>query len=671
MAAFAATWATGGDRQEHRTGASTTMPRQSMSHEEHEAHNAQTNRDPAAATSTGSMMHNLVRTISGRNQQVPTIKSDLHPTSETSSNDASGTTAAPSPELLDASEVDGRDPMMYLSEEERTARNDKKVHKLARQFTALSGLSGINPFDHENERDPRIDPSHPNFTARAYAESVLKYSRNDPNAVPMRQAGISFRNLNVHGFTGGNDYQKTVANAPLMIGAYARRLLGSKGTEVKILRDFDGLVRAGEMCVVLGPPGSGCTTFLKTVAGETHGFYVDDGSEINYQGISPKDMHSRYRGEAIYTAEVDVHFPQLTVGETLSFAAEARAARKPLGGLTRRQYADHSRDVIMAVFGISHTVNTRVGNDFIRGVSGGERKRVSIAEAALSQAPLQCWDNSTRGLDSANAIEFCKTLRTGTQLLGQTALVAIYQSPQAAYDCFDKVLVLYEGRQIYFGPCNEARKFFMDMGFEPPERQTTPDFLTSLTSPQERKAKQGFENRVPRTPDEFAAAWKASQTYKALLKDIDQYNTEYAIGGEAQQQFKASRRAQQAKGIRAKSPFTISYGQQIGLCLRRGFWRLKADPSLTITQLLGNVIMNLVISSVFFNLQPVTSSFFKRSSLLFFAILTNAFGAALEILTLYSQRPIIEKHARYALYHPSAEAWASVRSIILTAVPSC
>ena len=88
----------------------------------------------------------------------------------------------------------------------------------------------------------------------------------------------------------------------------------------------------------------------------------------------------------------------------------------------------------MAVFGISHTINTRVGNDFLRGVSGGERKRVTIAEAALSGAPLQCWDNSTRGLDSANAIEFCKTLRSSTDLVGSTACVAIYQAPQSAYD---------------------------------------------------------------------------------------------------------------------------------------------------------------------------------------------------------------------------------------------
>jgi len=108
-------------------------------------------------------------------------------------------------------------------------------------------------------------------------------------------------------------------------------------------------------------------------------------------------MHHDFRGECIYQAEVDVHFPQLTVSETLEFAARARgmihpstnktglidrcpAPRNRIPGVTREQYAKHMRDVIMAVFGLSHTFNTKVGNDFVRGVSGGERKRVSIAE---------------------------------------------------------------------------------------------------------------------------------------------------------------------------------------------------------------------------------------------------------------------------------------------------
>jgi ATP-binding cassette subfamily G (WHITE) protein 2 (PDR) len=145
-------------------------------------------------------------------------------------------------------------------------------------------------------------------------------------------------------------------------------------------------------------------------------------------------MHSHFRGEVTYQAEVDTHFPQLTVSETLLFAALARTPSNRLPGVSRRQYAEHLRDVVMAVFGISHTANTRVGNDLVRGVSGGERKRVSIAEVTLNQSPLQCWDNSTRGLDSATALEFARVLRLSTDIGGTTAVVAIYQAGQEAYD---------------------------------------------------------------------------------------------------------------------------------------------------------------------------------------------------------------------------------------------
>lgn len=145
-------------------------------------------------------------------------------------------------------------------------------------------------------------------------------------------------------------------------------------------------------------------------------------------------MHHDFRGEVIYNAETDVHFPHLTVGETLSFAAQTRAPRNRLPGVTRTQYAEHMRDVVMAVFGISHTANTKVGDDFVRGVSGGERKRVSIAEAALSGSPLQCWDNSTRGLDSATALEFVKTLKIQSEISGATVLVSMYQASQSSYD---------------------------------------------------------------------------------------------------------------------------------------------------------------------------------------------------------------------------------------------
>lgn len=172
---------------------------------------------------------------------------------------------------------------------------------------------------------------------------------------------------------------------------------------------------------------------------------------------------------------------------------------------------------------------------------------MSICEAALSGAPLQCWDNSTRGLDSANAVEFCKNLRMSADYLGTTSAVAIYQSPQSAYDLFDKVCVLYQGEQIFFGKATEAKRFFVEMGFECPEQQTTPDFLTSLTSPSERRARKGFEGRVPTTPAEFAAAWKASPEYASLKESIAGFQKDHPVHGERYDQFLASRRAQQSK----------------------------------------------------------------------------------------------------------------------------
>lgn len=537
----------------------------------------------------------------------------------------------------------------------------RQVTSLARQYTNASHYSSIgkNPFT-EAEPNSSLDPNGENFNARAWAKSLLHVQSRDPEKFPERTAGIAFKNLNVFGHGNATDYQKSVSNVLLDVPGLVNQLLGKGQRRIDILRDFEGLVEAGEMLVVLGPPGSGCSTFLKTISCETHGFNIEKDSYINYQGISANDMHKHFRGEAIYTAEVDVHFPNMTVGDTLAFAARARAPRHTPGDVDPWTYANHMRDVVMAMYGISHTINTRVGNDFVRGVSGGERKRVSIAEATLSQAPLQCWDNSTRGLDSANAIEFCKTLRMQTDLMGCTACVAIYQAPQAAYDVFDKVVVLYEGHQIYFGRCNEARQYFVDMGFECPDRQTTADFLTSMTSALERVVRPGWENRVPRTPEEFAARWKESQVRAQLLKDIDVYDKKYAIGGEYLEKFKQSRQAQQAKRQRVKSPYTLSYVGQIKLCLWRGFQRLRGDPSLTISQVFGNLVMALILGSVFYNLQDNTQSFYSRGALLFFAVLMNAFGSALEILTLYAQRPIVEKHARYALYHPSAEAFASV-----------
>ena len=151
---------------------------------------------------------------------------------------------------------------------------------------------------------------------------------------------------------------------------------------------------------------------------------------------------------------------------------------------------------------------------------------------------------------------------------------------RSIYDVFDKVAVLYEGRQIYFGHIHKAKEFFVNMGFDCPERQTTADFLTSLTSPLERIVRPGFEHSTPKTPDEFAAAWHKSADRAELLREIEKFETQYPIGGDHLEKFKEGRRAQQARGQRIKSPYTISVPMQVRLCTTRGFQRLRGDMSL-------------------------------------------------------------------------------------------
>ncbi|PVH68490.1 P-loop containing nucleoside triphosphate hydrolase protein, partial [Cadophora sp. DSE1049] len=167
------------------------------------------------------------------------------------------------------------------------------------------------------------------------------------------------------------------------------------------LQNLDGIIQPGELLVVLGRPGSGCSTLLKTMCGELHSLNVNDGSIVHYDGIPQKQMVKEFKGEIAYNQEVDKHFPHLTVGQTLEFAAATRTPSHRIKGMDRLQYCKYVAKVAMAVFAISHTYNTKVGNDFVRGVSGGERKRVSLAEMMVAGVPFSAWDNSTRGLDSA------------------------------------------------------------------------------------------------------------------------------------------------------------------------------------------------------------------------------------------------------------------------------
>lgn len=265
----------------------------------------------------------------------------------------------------------------------------------------------------------------------------------------------------------------------------------------------------------------------------------------------------------------------------------------------------------------------------------------------MGASSIGCWDNSTRGLDSATALEFARSLRTFADIIGSTHAVAIYQASQAIYELFDRVIVIYEGREIYFGPAHSAKAYFEEMGWYCPPRQITSDFLTSVTNHKERKPREGYETRVPRTPEDFEKHWRDSQGYKTLQEEIRAYESEIS-NRVAADEFVEARRAVQSRYVLAKSPFTASILVQLKYCTKRAYQRLWNDKTSTLTVILGQIIMALVVGSVFYGTPNDTNSFFARGSTLFFATLLSALIAITEISNLYQQRPIVEKHASYA-----------------------
>ncbi|KAF2035084.1 ABC multidrug transporter-like protein [Setomelanomma holmii] len=615
-----------------------------------------------SGTATGdNLPEGIFRTESGRETYYPDGHASLEKLVSSASSSSGSSTRYGSngqkghskrQESSSSNDYDGR---MLERRATHAEIDDEGRRELARIFTTQSQKLA-QQMSIAQPNDPSVDPANDSFDLSKFLRMFRHQLEGE--GVEVKKLSVVYKGLNVFGSGKAIQLQKTVSDvfmAPFRAGEYF-----GKSERKQILHSFDGIIKAAELCVVLGRPGSGCSTLLKALTGELHGLDTDE-SVIHYNGIAQKRMIKEFKGEMAYNQEVDKHFPHLTVGQTLEHAAALRTPSNRPMGVSRKEFSKFVTQVVMAVLGLSHTYNTKVGNDFVRGVSGGERKRVSVAEMLLAGAPLAAWDNSTRGLDSATALKFVKALRVGSDMAEGAAAVAIYQASQAVYDQFDKAAVLYEGRQIYFGPADMAKGYFERQGWYCPPRQTTGDFLTAVTNPTERQASKGMENKVPRTPEDFEKYWRESPEYKNLLEEIKDFEEEYPLNEHGNlDELREKKNFVQAKHARPKSPYLVSVPMQVKLNTKRAYQRIWGDVASSATQAMLNVVMALIVGSIYYGHSQGSSSFEGRGAVLFLAVLFNALTSIGEISGLYAQRPVVEKHNSYAFYHPATEAIAGI-----------
>ncbi|KAH7175291.1 ABC-2 type transporter [Dactylonectria macrodidyma] len=532
----------------------------------------------------------------------------------------------------------------------------EEFHELGRHLTAASRRSKAdapqNDADSDSTRCSNDDFDLPEFLRRGIIDA------RTPSGDPAKRLGVSFKNLTVRGAESSTAAVKTLPRAILNtfgpdLWTFIRNKIPglnlSKGPSVNLLHDFTGTVRHGEIMLVLGRPGSGCSTFLKTIANHRDE-YVGVEGEVYYGAISAKEQKRHFRGEVVYCEEDDRHFPSLTVWQTLWFAVKNKTRKKDEWTIPV------ILDAFLQMFGIEHTRETLVGDEHIRGVSGGERKRVSLAETLATRASVVCWDNSTRGLDASTALSFARALRVFTDVSQRTTLVTLYQAGESIYELMDKVLVIDDGRMLFQGPASEAKRYFEDLGYWCPPRQTTADFLTAISDKNARRFQPGREESTPKTPKELEQAFRQSSHYQKILADTHEYEGDSrCTETEKHRTFHETVQQGKSKHVTASSSFTISFPRQVLACLHRQTWLLYHERSSLYTKLFIILSISIIVGSHFVDIDAdATSSAFSKSSMAFFGIAFVGWLQFAELMPAIVGRVTLQRQREFAFCRPSA-----------------
>ncbi|KAK9762438.1 hypothetical protein K7432_011818, partial [Basidiobolus ranarum] len=568
------------------------------------------------------------------------------------------------------------DHSTYINDSEESIdvkRNTEMFRDLERRISRVSTKQSLKVQSRQstNHNDPEKGPQQEEeFNFQDYLESGIRVA--DQNGIRRHHMGVTFKNLTIVGEGSDASSILTLLSPFKAIGKLLNPLgwckEGRKGTKFDIIHNVTGYCPEGEMLLVLGRPGSGCSSLLRVLANSRQGFLNIIG-DVKFGGISAENF-GKYLGEAIYCMEEDAHYPELTVKETLGFALKMKTPARRLPGISRKDFQEDFMNTLLKIFGLKKQENTLVGNAWVRGLSGGERKRMTISEAMTARSAIATWDCPTRGLDSASALDYNKSLRIQCDALNKTTISTLYQASDSIYNLYDKVMLLYLGRCIFFGPKDRAKDYFMEMGYTCEPRKSIPDFLTGITNPNERIIAKGFEGRVPESPEEFERYFQESQDYKALLQNIADYEAKIESEQPAAE-FKEYVKEIKQKGVPNSSVYSANFYEQVVALTTRQFQILWGDKHALYERYLSVLIQGFVYGSVFYLMGLNSTGAFQRGGALLSSLLFNAFLSQAELPNVLTGRMTLQKHKSYAMYHPSAFHIARVVTDIPIVVVQC
>ncbi|KAJ9692497.1 hypothetical protein PVL29_011517 [Vitis rotundifolia] len=446
----------------------------------------------------------------------------------------------------------------------------------------------------------------------------------------------------------------------------AVHILPSKKRKFTILNDVSGIIKPRRLTLLLGPPSSGKTTLLLALSGKLDPNLKVMG-RVTYNGHGMNEFVPQRT--AAYISQHDTHIGEMTVRETLAFSARCQGVGDRydmLAELSRREKAanikpDPDLDVFMKaaategqkenvvtdytlkILGLDICADTMVGDEMIRGISGGQRKRVTTGEMLVGPSKALFMDEISTGLDSSTTYQIINSLKQTIHILNGTAVISLLQPAPETYNLFDDIILLSDSQIVYQGPREDVLEFFESMGFKCPPRKGVADFLQEVTSRKDQ-AQYWAHKDVPYsfvTVKEFAEAF---QSFHIGRKVADELASPFD-------------RAKSHPAALTTKKYGVRKKELLDTNMSREYLLMKRNSFVYIFKLTQLAVMAVIAMTLFLRTEMHKNSTDDGSiysGALFFTIVMIMFNGMAELAMAIAKLPVFYKQ-RDLLFYP---AWA-------------
>ncbi|XP_067640277.1 protein white [Eurosta solidaginis] len=391
-----------------------------------------------------------------------------------------------------------------------------------------------------------------------------------------------------------------------------------------LLKNISGVAYPGELLAIMGSSGAGKTTLLNALAfRSSKGVQISSSSVrmLNGQPIDAKEMQAR----CAYVQQDDLFIGSLTAREHLIFQAMVRMPRH----MTKKQKIQRVDQVIQDL-SLGKCQNTLIGvPGRMKGLSGGERKRLAFASEALTDPPLLICDEPTSGLDSFMAHSVVQVLKKLSQK-GKTVILTIHQPSSELFELFDKLLLMAEGRVAFLGTPGEAVDFFSYIGAQCPHNYNPADFYVQVLAVVPGREVESRE-RIAKICDNFAVG-KISREMEQNFQKLANSN---GLSREDENGF----------------TYKASWCMQFRAILWRSWLSVLKEPLLVKVRLLQTTLVAVLIGLIFLGQQLTQVGVMNINGAIFLFLTNMTFQNVFATITVFtSELPVFMREARSRLY---------------------